>query len=431
MLRLVHSTDPDFETQFSALENRRQSDRAMIDDAVGAIIGDVRKRGDAAVIEATERFDGYRLSSAQLVLSKDEIDAGPSALKSEDLAALETAARRIREYHEARVPESWEIENKGSKLGQVVRPLERVGIYVPGGSAPLASTTLMLALPARVAGVPELVMTSPGEKLHPAVVAAARLAEMKNLCRIGGAQAVAAMAYGTETIPRVDKIVGPGNAYVQSAKRQVFGDVAIDAEAGPSEVAIVADDSISPAWVAADLLAQAEHDPMASVLLVTPSEELARATVDELAKQLKTLPRETIARSALKDFSLVVITRDLDEAIDLANRYAAEHLQLLTEDADRLVTRIDHAGAIFVGPFSPVPLGDYVAGPSHVLPTGGTARFFSVVGVDDFLKRMSVVRFSGEGIQEVGPAAVRLAELEGLEGHARALRLRLKANQEE
>jgi histidinol dehydrogenase len=282
----------------------------------------------------------------------------------------------------------------------------------------------MLAIPASVAGVSEIVMAVSGSAIHPAIFAAAELAGVCCIVRLGGAQAVAALAYGTATVPRVDKIVGPGSSYTQTAKRQVFGDVAIDAEAGPSEVLIVAEADAPPDYLAADLLAQAEHD-MASVVLVTPSEELARATLGELERQIPDLPHQEVMRQSLGERSAAIVTRDLDEAFELSNRYAPEHLQLYLSEPDPWLERVRNAGAVFLGPYSPVPLGDYVAGPSHVLPTGGTARFFSVLGVEDFVKRMSVVEISAEGIERIGPAAIRLAELEGLGAHAQAVRLRL------
>jgi histidinol dehydrogenase len=283
----------------------------------------------------------------------------------------------------------------------------------------------MTAVPASVAGVRELSIASPARRHHPAVLEAARLAGVTRVFRAGGAQAVAALAYGTQTIPAVDKIVGPGNVYVQAAKRQVFGQVAIDAEAGPSEVLVIADDSADPEWVAADLLAQAEHEEAASVVLLTPSPELAAAAVGRLGPQLAGTPRERIARAALQSRSLAVVTRDLDEAVGLANRFGPEHLELLTRDAEKLLPRIENAGAVFLGPYAPVPVGDYVAGPSHVLPTGGTSRFFSPLGVEDFLKRMSVIGLGAECLARLGPHVVRLAELEGLHAHARSVALRL------
>ncbi len=418
--------DADFEARFQRLEARREVRAHEIDEVVSGILEDVRRRGDDALLDAVQRFDGYRLTPEQIQLSAEEIQRGPSELASEDRAALELAAARIRSFHLQQLPAGWDRDRDGERLGLRVRPLARVGLYVPGFQAPLASTVLMLGLPASVAGVAELVMVSPGRDLHPAILHAARLAGVRRVLRIGGAQAVAALAYGTQTVPRVDKIVGPGNVYVQAAKRQVFGEVAIDAEAGPSEVLIVADETAPSALLAADLLAQAEHDEAASVVLVTPSETLARATLEELSAQLPQLVREEVARHALGRLSAVIVSRDLDQALDLANRYAAEHLQLMVAEPERWLERVENAGAVFLGPYSPVPLGDYVAGPSHVLPTGGTARFFSVVGVEDFIKRMSVIGFSQQALERVGGIAIRLARLEGLDAHARALALRLK-----
>jgi histidinol dehydrogenase len=422
---VLSTRDADFDVQFRLLEARREATAGEVDRTVAEIVADVRRRGDDALLDAVERFDGYRLAPGQITLSEPEIAEGAARLPAADRDALHTAAERVRRFHSVRIPEGWSEGNDEEQLGQQVRALARVGLYVPAGKAPLASTVLMLGIPARAAGVPELVIASPGAQIHPAVLEAARLVQVTRLLRIGGAQAIAALAYGTENVPRVDKIVGPGNAYVQAAKRQVFGQVAIDAEAGPSEVLILGDATTPPALVAADLLAQAEHDEMASVVLATPSESLVQATLQELDKQLPALPLEKVARQALAKRSAVILTRDLEEAVDLANRYGAEHLQLMMQDPRRWLDRIENAGAIFLGPHSPVPIGDYVAGPSHVLPTGGTSRFFSVVGVEDFVKRMSVIQLSERALRQLGGAAIRLAELEGLHAHARAVRLRL------
>jgi len=426
LVRLLRTRDADFEAAFHALEQRRQRDAEEVGRAVSEIVDDVRRRGDDALLDATERFDGYRLAPAEIVVSSQQMAAGAARLGPEDRDALGSAAERIRAFHSLKLPQSWQQEREGEVLGQLVRPLASVGLYVPAFKAPLASTVLMLGIPAAVAGVPQVVMASPGREPHPAVLEAARLAGVTRMLRVGGAQAVAALAFGTESVSRVDKIMGPGNAYVQAAKRQVFGQVAIDAEAGPSEVLIVADENAAPAFVAADLMAQAEHDPAASVVLVTPSEALAQATLEELAKQISGQPREEIARQALAGSSALIVTRSLEEAMELANRYAAEHLELMLAEPQRWLERVEHAGAVFLGAYSPVPLGDYVAGPSHVLPTGGTARFFSVVGVEDFLKRSSVIGFSPSAVRRLGPTAVRLAELEGLHAHARAVSLRLE-----
>ncbi|MFQ5514180.1 MAG: histidinol dehydrogenase [Myxococcota bacterium] len=426
LIRLLRSDAPDFEARLTELESRRDVDAARIEAVVVGIVDDVRERGDVALLEAVASYDGYRLEANQLALDREAIAAGASKLDAGLREALTEAAARIRSYHELHVPESWERREAGEILGQRVRALRRVGLYVPAGSAPLASTVLMLGIPARVAGVPELVVATPGNEPHPALLEAARLAGVTRVIRMGGAQAIAALAFGTAHVPRVDKIVGPGNAYVQAAKRQVFGQVAIDAEAGPSEVWIIADATAPSELVAADLLAQAEHDEMASVVLATPSASLARATREALSRQLIDLPRAALARRALGGRSALIVTRDLDEAVALANRYAAEHVQIMTAEPERLLDRVENAGAVFLGTASPVPIGDYLAGPSHVLPTGGTARFFSVLGVEDFVKRSSVIQISPQAAEALTVTAARLARMEGLEAHARALEMRLK-----
>jgi len=330
----------------------------------------------------------------------------------------------VRAFHSENIPKSWTVERDGDRLGQLVRPIDRAGLCVPGAAAPLASTVLMTAVPAQVAGVKSLCMATPLLRPHPAVLEAARLAGVQQVLRAGGAHAVAALAFGTESVARADKIVGPGSVWGQTAKRMVLGEVGIDSEAGPSEVLIVADASATPAWVAADLIAQAEHEATSSSVLVTISPELIEATRVELDRQLRDLPREAVSRQSLERHSALILARDLEECFSLANRYAAEHLQVWVEDPDRWLGHVAHAGAVFVGPYSPVPVGDYVAGPSHCLPTGGTARFFSVLGVEDFVKRMSLVQLSADGLRRIAPYGARLAELEGLEGHARSLRIR-------
>jgi histidinol dehydrogenase len=425
-LKRLDTRAPDFERSFERLERRRGHERAAIEERVQEIIEDVRRRGDDAVVEAVERYDGVRIGVDDLVWGPDQIEKGASGLDTETREAFTVAADRIRDFHSRRVPESWIERGDRQRLGQLVRPLASVAIYAPGAKAPLASTVLMLAMPAKVAGVPELTMATSGIETHPAMLEAARLSGVARLLRAGGAHAVAALAYGTERVPRVDKIVGPGSVWVQTAKRLVFGEVAIDSEAGPSEVLVIAEADANPVYVAADLLAQAEHEELASVVLISPSEALLAAVDAELELQIPEQPRAEIIRTSLADRSAAVRCRDLDEAFELGNRYAAEHLQLYVADADRWLERVENAGAVFIGPYSPVPLGDYVAGPSHVLPTGGTARFFSPVGVEDFVKRMSLVEFTAEGLRDVGPVAIRLAELEGLFAHAQAVRLRME-----
>ena len=416
---------PDFAARFARLERRREHTRAQLEARVAEVIADVRARGDAAVLDAIHKFDGYKLRPEELRVRAEEIDAAERKLAPEDAAALALAAERIREFHALHVPRSWDEAKTGQRLGQLVRPIAAVGLYVPSGVAPLASTTLMLGVPAAVAGVARRQVASPGREIHPAVLHAAKLAGITAFYRVGGVQAIAAFAYGTETIPAVDKIVGPGSAYTQEAKRQVFGQVAIDSEAGPSEVLIIADADASAEYVAADLLAQAEHDERASVVLCTPSRALVGAVEAALERQLATLPRAGIARKSLAGHSALVVTRDLEEACALANRYGAEHLQICTAEPERWLERIANAGAVFLGPLSPVPIGDYTAGPSHVLPTGGTARFFSVVGVEDFQRRISRIEISDPVFEKLALAGSRLARLEGLEAHARALEIRL------
>jgi len=424
-IELLDASAPDFDARFARLERRRAFEREDLQQRVAAIVDDVRRRGDAAVLEAVARFDGIRLEASELRVSDAEIHGAEAQLGPDDAAALALAADRIRAFHELHVPASWDEAKQGQRLGQLVRPIEAVGMYVPNGVAPLASTTLMLGIPARIAGVMRRQMACPGLDLPPAVLHAAKLAGVTAIYRVGGPPAIAAFAFGTESIPAVDKIVGPGSAYTQEAKRQVFGQVAIDAEAGPSEVFIVADDAANAEYVAADLLAQAEHDERASVVLATPSDALARAVEAALARQLKSLPRAKIARVSLREHSALVVTRDLAQACELANRYGAEHLELLVADPERWLAEIRVAGAVFVGPLSPVPIGDYAAGPSHVLPTGGTARFFSVVGVEDFQRRISRIEIADPVFEPLALAGSRLARLEGLEGHARALEIRL------
>ena len=424
-IELLDASAPDFDARFARLERRRAFEREDLQQRVAAIVDDVRRRGDAAVLEAVARFDGIRLEASELRVSYAEIHGAEAQLGPDDAAALALAADRIRAFHELHVPASWDEAKQGQRLGQLVRPIEAVGMYVPNGVAPLASTTLMLGIPACIAGVTRRQMACPGLDLPPAVLHAAKLAGVTAIYRVGGPPAIAAFAFGTESIPAVDKIVGPGSAYTQEAKRQVFGQVAIDAEAGPSEVFIVADDAANAEYVAADLLAQAEHDERASVVLATPSDALARAVEAALARQLKSLPRAKIARVSLREHSALVVTRDLAQACELANRYGAEHLELLVADPERWLAEIRVAGAVFVGPLSPVPIGDYAAGPSHVLPTGGTARFFSVVGVEDFQRRISRIEIADPVFEPLALAGSRLARLEGLEGHARALEIRL------
>jgi histidinol dehydrogenase len=396
-------------------------------EAALSILHDVRQRGDEAICEYTSRFDDFELTPAAMPVPQDDIREYAEGADDELVAILDKAIRNIREFHEQEKPESWEFyAGDGIRLGQRVTPLDRVGIYVPGGKAAYPSSVLMNAIPAQVAGVERIVVVTPPRSLeeNPLVAAALNLLKLHEVYRIGGAQAIGALAYGTQTVPRVDKIVGPGNQFVQSAKRQVYGIVDIDMIAGPSEVAIVADETCDPAWIAADLLAQAEHDEMAGVWLICWSREVAAAVFDEVHAQLETLDRRSIARMAIVSNGITFIVQDEDDAIDLVNHIAAEHVEILMAEPDRVSDKVRNAGAIFIGRYAPTVVGDYFAGPSHVLPTNRTARFFSPLGVTDFLKRTSLVRYSGRAIERFGGMIEKFAIAEGLTGHARSITIR-------
>jgi len=410
------------------LRERGRVPDPAVETAVRAILEDVRERGDAAVLAHTERLDGVRLDAQAMRVSEAECNAALASLDPSVREALVLAADRIGAFHARQRRESWFAEEAGTGvLGQLVRPLHRVGLYVPGGSAAYPSSVLMNAIPAKVAGVAEVVMCTPvgrERSVAPAVLAAARLAGVREIYRIGGAQAVAAMAFGTATIPPVDKIVGPGNVYVAAAKRLVFGIVGIDMVAGPSEIVIVADETAPADWVAADLLAQAEHDAMASAVCITPRPELARSVQAEVARQLSLLPRRAIADQAVNRFGAVIVAEDLAAAVRVANAIAPEHLELMVADPWALVPDVRHAGAVFLGRHTPEVAGDYLAGPNHVLPTGGTARFSSPLSVEDFQTRSSLLSLTPEAIRRWRKPVTRLAELEGLEAHARAISIR-------
>jgi histidinol dehydrogenase len=404
-----------------------------VDEAIAArvaeIVAAVRDRGDAALLDFTARFDGVTLSAGHLPVRAEEWAAAEQVVAPETLRSLRYAAERIERFHRECAPRSWRMkDDNGSRLGQEVRPLDRVAVYVPGGRAAYPSTVLMTVVPARVAGVGEIVLVSPpgpDGSVNPAVLAAARIAGVTEAYRIGGAQAVAALAYGTETIRRVDKIVGPGNIYVALAKARVFGDVGIDMLAGPSEVLVVADDGADADFVAADLLAQAEHDPIARAVLLTPSRALRDAVSSALARRLAALPRREIAGAALERHGALVLTASLEEAVDVANHLAPEHLELQVRDPESLLERVRHAGAVFLGRHTPEVVGDYVAGPNHVLPTGGTARFSSALSTEDFVTRLSVIEYSREGLAEAGPHVAELSRVEGLDGHGAAAAVRI------
>ncbi|MBV9237344.1 MAG: histidinol dehydrogenase [Xanthobacteraceae bacterium] len=418
----------DFGARFAAFLGTKREAASDVEGAVRAIVEDVTARGDAALIELTNKFDRAALTPATLRVSAPEIATATAQCDAEALAALRLAHARIEAYHRRQLPQDQRfVDTIGVELGYRWTPIAAVGLYVPGGTAAYPSSVLMNAVPAKVAGVGRLVMVvpAPDGKLNPLVLAAAALAGVDEIYRVGGAQAVAALAYGTQTIAPVDKIVGPGNAYVAAAKRQVFGKVGIDMIAGPSEVLILADRSANPEWIAADLLAQAEHDTAAQSILITDDAALADAVEKAVAGQLKTLPRAATATASWDEFGAIMLVRDLTDALPLVDRIAPEHLEIMAEDAEALAEKVRNTGAIFIGAHTPEAIGDYVAGSNHVLPTARSARFSSGLGVLDFMKRTSILKCGAEQLAELGPAAIALGEAEGLGAHARSVALRL------
>ena len=396
-------------------------------EIVDRIVGDVRRNGDEAVIKYTKLIDRTEFTPEEFVVTEAEYEAAYQEADPAVVESLRKATENVRRYHQEQKPNSWmTYRDKGSILGQSVIPLDRVGIYVPGGTAAYPSSVIMNAMPAVVAGVKEIIMMVPPKngKINPYVLVAAKEAGVSKIFKIGGAQAIAAMAFGTETIPRVDKITGPGNIFVTLAKKAVYGHCDIDMLAGPSEILIVADKTADPAYTAADMLSQAEHDMLASSIVITDSPELAEKVAVEAEKQLKVLPREEITRASLDRNGMIIITEDIMQAVELANVSAPEHMEVLTEQPFQLLPYIRHAGAVFLGAYSPEPLGDYFAGPNHVLPTGGTARYYSVLNVETFMKRTSIISYTQEQLDAVSDDVIRLAEAEGLQAHANAVKLR-------
>lgn len=426
-MKFLSTAEPDFASQFNALLERAAGE-PQVAGQVREIIAQVRARGDAAVVDYTNSFDRVALSAADLRISADEIAAAMAEIPAELRDALALAAARIELFHRAQLPQDIKFtDDTGATLGMRWGALDAVGLYVPGGKASYPSSVLMNAIPAKVAGVGRIAccVPAPGGVLNPLVLAAAKMAGVSEIYRIGGAQAVAAMAYGTQSIAKVDRITGPGNAYVAEAKRQVFGQVGIDSIAGPSEVLILADDSANPAHLALDLLAQAEHDEQAQALLITTSGALAASVLSAVETALATLPRAAIAGESIRRHGAVILVHDWDEAVELANRIAPEHLQLMLAGPERIFARIRHAGAVFMGLDCPEAIGDYVAGPNHVLPTSGTARFSSGLSVYDFMKRTTWVKLAEGALEAIGPAAVALATAENLGAHAASVAARL------
>ena len=428
MPMFLNSSDTEFEARFSALLGMKREDSPDVDAVVAKIIRDVQERGDAAVLELTARFDRLEISAEQLRFTQEEIAAECAKVSAEDRAALEHAAARITAYHERQLPDDkmWE-DDAGASLGWRWSAVAAAGLYVPGGLASYPSSVLMNAVPAKVAGVPRLAITvpTPDGVTNPLVVLAAQIAGVDEIYRIGGAQAIAALAYGTETIAPVDKITGPGNAFVAAAKRRVFGKVGIDMIAGPSEILVIADSQNDPDWIALDLLSQAEHDESAQAILITDDEAFGNAVAMAVDSRLETLERREIAQKSWRDFGAVIVVRDLEEAAVLSDRIAPEHLELCVADAVSFADKVKHAGAIFVGGWTPEAIGDYIGGPNHVLPTARSARFSSGLSVMDFLKRTTISKMTPSALAKIGPAAERLAKSEGLEAHGLSVRARL------
>ncbi len=432
-MKLLDIRDIDFDAEFAVILSRGEEIDSAVEQSVRDIIADVRRRGDIAVLELTRHFDRLEANSVSaLEVTVEEIEAAFSQVDDKNLAALELAVERVSSFHEKQKQQTWlSTEEPDVMVGQKVTPLARVGIYVPGGKASYPSSVIMNAVPARVAGVNEIIMVvpTPGGEINPHVLVAARLSGVDRIFRIGGAQAVAALAYGTETIPKVDKITGPGNIYVATAKKLVFGQVGIDMIAGPSEILVINDGTGNAAHVASDLLSQAEHDELASSILITTDRSFAEQVAAQVEHQLGRLSRESIARASWDRYGAIIVAGSLDEAAAFSNRIAPEHLELAVADPFALLARITNAGAIFVGHWTPEAAGDYLAGPNHTLPTGGTARFFSPLSVDDFVKKSSIICFSEGGLKRIGNEIVRIAGLEGLEAHAKSVAIRLD-NQE-
>ena len=422
----ILKTPEEIEAFFRILRDRASGVSQAIEQRVRGILDDVMRQGDRAVLKYTKAFDFT--GTNRLTISPREISQQADRADEKVIKALKISSKRIKAFHERQREKSWSFSKEGAVLGQIIRPIERVGVYIPGGKASYPSSVLMNVIPAQVAGVKEIALCVPAPKgeMNPYVMAAIQLLGVKEVYRIGGAQAIGAMAYGTKTIRKVDKIVGPGNIYVATAKKMVFGTVDIDMIAGPSEILIIADNSANPVFAAADLLSQAEHDELASSILITDSLKFAAAVQKEMVKQLARLKREEIARKSIETYGAIMITRDLQEAAEIANRIAPEHLEIMIKKPKRILPLIQNAGAIFLGEWTPEALGDYAAGPNHTLPTGGTARFSSPLGVYDFIKRSSILSFSKKGFITLAEAVKTIADAEGLEAHGNTIRLRQK-----
>jgi len=428
-MKIINVGDRKFQNFFRKLRQRGGAFNPALLSMVARIMKEVAANGDEALFKYTAKFDKYKLNAATLEVTPEEKKEALAKVNSQDLEILKLAAARIEKYHRHQTVQNWKLKDEeGIELGQRILPLQRVGVYAPGGKACYPSTLLMAAIPARLAGVKEIILVSPVKdgKLNPLIIAAAELGGVQRIFKIGGAQAVAALAYGTKTIPQVDKIVGPGNAYVAAAKKSVFGQVGIDMIAGPSEILIIADKTANASFVAADMLSQAEHDEMAAAVLLTPSEKLAREVAGEFDKQLKSLSRKKIIKSSLNNYGAIIITKDLNQAVELTNDFAPEHLELMVENPTEILKQVQNAGSVFLGSYTPEVLGDYLAGTNHILPTSGTARFSSPLGVYDFVKRMSVSSFTPAALARLGQQIAHFAQMEGLDAHAHSVSIRFK-----
>ncbi len=426
-MKIIKSSAAGFEKFFRQLRQRGGAFSPELLSSVAKIVRDVAERGDKALFRFTVKFDGYKLSAATAEATAAEKRKALTLVARDDLQVIKLAAKRIEGYHRHQIARGYKLKQEsGVELEQRILPLQRIGIYAPGGKASYPSTILMAAIPARIAGVEEIILTSPspGGKLNPLIAAAAEISGVHRIFKIGGAQAIAALAYGTKTIPRVDKIVGPGNAYVAAAKKLVFGATDIDMIAGPSEVLVIADDTAKAPFVAADMLAQIEHDEMAAAVLLTPSEKLVSVVVEEIYRQIKTSSRKEIIEKSLARFCAIIITGSIDEAVSLANDFAPEHLELMVKNPRKISNKVRNAGSVFLGHYTPEALGDYLAGTNHILPTGGTARFSSPLGVYDFYKRMSVLCFSQKAFHKLSASTAYFAQREGLEAHAKSILVR-------
>ena len=429
MINIIKYDDKEGKKLVEALLSRSQLEHGNVQEIVNDIIANIKANGDKALFEYTKKFDKFDVNKDNVLVTEDEIKEAYNQFDADLIRVIKKSAERIGAFHEKQKMNSWlEPSKNGEMLGQLIRPLQRVGVYVPGGKAAYPSSVLMNIIPAKVAGVEEIVMTTPPSadgKISPTTIVAADIAGVHKIYKAGGAQAVAALAFGTESIPKVDKIVGPGNIFVALAKRSVYGYVNIDSVAGPSEILILADESANPEFVAADLLSQAEHDELASAVLITDCKELAEKVQIEAENQTNRMERKEIIKKSQDNYGAIIVVDNFDEACDLCNQIAPEHLEISTKEPFSLLPKIQNAGAIFLGHYTPEPLGDYMAGPNHVLPTGGTARFFSPLSIDDYIKKSSIISFSKEAMQELGPDVVKFAEAEGLTAHANSIKVRL------